>query len=110
MPSAETMPDEVRVSPDGRRLTLSWLDRDDASLTAVALRRACRCAWCTRDRIVERFQVDDDQAVAGAQVLGSHGLHLTFADGHARGVFPWAYLRELAAAADRGEVPASAPR
>ena len=93
---ADPLPEEVLVSKDRNIVTLSWADGLTSSLSAPALRRACRCAWCTRDRVLDRFHVADEQAIATAEALGSHGLHLTFADGHARGIFPWAYLRDLA--------------
>jgi prepilin-type processing-associated H-X9-DG protein len=35
--------------------------------------------------------------------LGGYAVNLGFSDGHARGIFPWVYLRDLAreAAAER---------
>ena len=89
-------PDEVRISRDRHELRLIWSDGRDAALTALALRSACRCAWCTRDRILDRFSIESGAvALAEVEALGSHGLHIKFSDGHARGIFPWAYLDEL---------------
>ena len=112
---ADALPEDVVVSKSRREMTLLWSGGEQRlSLSAATLRRACRCAWCTRDRILDRFDVvDDEQAVADVEVLGSHGLHVTFADGHARGIFPWPYLRDLAVGnvpPNPGRPPDSAPR
>lgn len=94
------VPDEVRVSRDRSEMRLIWLDGRAAALAASSLRAACRCAWCTRDRILDCFVGDvSGVELEGVKALGSHGLHLTFSDGHSRGIYPWPYLDELARAA-----------
>jgi DUF971 family protein len=42
---------------------------------------------------------DAEITVVEAKPFGVSGLQLFFSDGHSRGVFPWAYLRELGEAA-----------
>jgi prepilin-type processing-associated H-X9-DG protein len=38
--------------------------------------------------------------IAEIGAIGDYAINVVFTDGHARGIFPWTYLRELAFAAD----------
>ena len=90
------VPDEFVLSRDGT--SLSWCEPDARrTLSAERLRSLCRCAWCTRDRITDSFPASFDAVtIAAVAPIGGHGLHITFSDGHARGIFPFAYLSEIA--------------
>lgn len=93
---SDIVPEEIVVSRD--RSTLTWYGQNDRrALSAERLRLACRCAWCTRDRLTDRFPEDfAGVAIDKVEPIGGHGLHITFSDGHARGIFPFRYLREIA--------------
>jgi DUF971 family protein len=92
-----TLPSAVTVSRDRLDLTLTWATGDTTRLAAATLRVACRCAWCRRDRILGCFPACfDDVAITRLEPVGSHALHIAFSDSHARGLFPWTYLRDLA--------------
>lgn len=93
----EAVPTEAIVSRGGRDLRLTWANGEAAVLPSETLRLRCRCAWCTRDRIQGRFP-ESFPAVAVTQIdpLGGYAVNLGFSDGHARGIFPWVYLRALA--------------
>lgn len=96
----EAIPDAATLSRGGSALRLVWQDGLSATLPAERLRLRCRCAWCTRDRVVDRFpEAFPDIAVTQVEPMGGYAVHLAFTDGHARGIFPWAYLRALAAEA-----------
>ena len=41
----------------------------------------------------------DGVSVAAVEAYGVNALHFTFSDGHDRGIFPFSYLRLLAAEA-----------
>ncbi|PZQ19314.1 MAG: DUF971 domain-containing protein [Ancylobacter novellus] len=91
-------PVEATVARGGRRLTMVWADGSEASASAERLRLSCRCAWCTRARADGRFpDAFDGAALAAVEPMGGYAVHLTFADGHDRGIFPWSFLRRLAA-------------
>lgn len=77
-------------------LTLAWPDLGPVRVEGQRLRSACRCAACEHGR--RRGQ--PPQAPAGTRLerispIGEFGLQLHFSDGHERGIYPWAYLREL---------------
>ncbi len=93
---ADEAPRNIVVSRDRSKLRLSGHDGETQVLGAEALRLSCRCAWCTRDRIVDHFpERFDGIAIANVAPIGGHALHITFSDGHARGIFPWRYLHEI---------------
>ncbi len=89
-------PEEVTLSKDKLELTLDWGANAYSKLSSETLRRACRCAWCRRDRILGSFPDRfEGVGIADLSPFGAHALHVVFSDGHARGVFPWAYLATL---------------
>ncbi len=93
----EAIPDGAILARGGTALRLAWRDGVSARLTAERLRLSCRCAWCTRDRAQDRFpRAFPDIAVTKVDQMGGYAVHIAFSDGHARGIFPWTYLRDLA--------------
>jgi DUF971 family protein len=96
----EAIPEAATLGRGGTGLRLQWRDGLTATLSAERLRLRCRCAWCTRDRVERRFpQAAADIAVARVEPMGGYAVHIAFSDGHARGIFPWSYLRALVAEA-----------
>lgn len=93
----EAIPTDAVVSRGGRELRLVWAGGEEAVLAAETLRLRCRCAWCTRDRLQERFPASFEAvAVTKIDEMGGYAVNIGFSDGHARGIFPWVYLRDLA--------------
>src|SRR5262245_9245203 len=91
------VPDTVVLAADRARLRLTWRGGEQAELRAERLRAACRCAWCTRARIDGSFAASfDDVAIERLAPIGGYAINVHFTDGHARGIYPWTYLRELA--------------
>jgi DUF971 family protein len=92
-----TLPRELRVENMGRTLEVAWPGNRRDRLTAARLRAACRCAACTRARADGTPPIADPAVtIRGVDPIGGYGVNLTFSDGHARGIFPWGFLRELA--------------
>ena len=95
--SSCSAPDAIVLESGGARLRLEWSSDDRIGLTASQLRNACRCARCVRARVDGGFSVPSpDLAIERVELVGDYGLTLAFSDGHARGIYPWAYLREIA--------------
>ncbi|SDZ70490.1 DUF971 family protein [Variovorax sp. YR266] len=65
------------------------------------LRSNCPCADCKALRAIPRADsVEDVHPATGPSVtnilpVGAYGVQFVFSDGHDRGIFPWAFLREL---------------
>jgi DUF971 family protein len=93
---ATAMPERVVLTADRARLRLIWTDRDAADIPAARLRAACRCAWCTRARIDGTFAPSNAIAIDRITPVGDYAINIAFSDDHARGIYPWVYLRQLA--------------
>jgi len=90
-------PETVVLTADRARLRLVWPGGETAEIEAPKLRSACRCAWCTRARIDGTFAASfDDVVIARVVPIGDYALNIAFSDEHARGIFPWTFLRKLA--------------
>ncbi|WP_019096498.1 DUF971 domain-containing protein, partial [Pseudomonas putida] len=56
---------------------------------------ACPCSQCRAARLSGAISlVRDDVRVVQIESQG-YGVQLVFSDGHERGIYPWAYLRDL---------------
>lgn len=90
-------PVDVTLKRDGRALVVAWRRGDTTVIAAETLRAACWCAWCRVDRVLGRFPACfDDAAIETVQGIGGYAIHVAFTDGHARGIYPWPYLRAVA--------------
>ena len=88
------VPHAVEWAPEGLRL--HWAD-GEALIEAARLRAACRCAACKAAVLQGQMQRPPAGVnLAAAEPVGQYALNLRFSDGHERGVYPWALLRELA--------------
>jgi DUF971 family protein len=86
---------DCEVSSDLASLSMATSDARRLTLTAEALRTACKCAHCTRARFDGRFpQSFPGIAIVEVADLG-YGLNISFSDGHNRGIYPKAYLLSL---------------
>jgi DUF971 family protein len=94
---ATATPERVVLAADRTRMRLIWNECETAEISARRLRAACRCAWCTRARI-DGALAEPAAAVAIDRLtpVGDYAVNIAFDDGHARGIYPWVYLRELA--------------
>jgi DUF971 family protein len=111
-----TQPTELRLRDGGRTLEIDWDDGRASRLSAPRLRDACRCAGCTRAGVDGRAAPADAAiTIVAVDPVGGYGVNLGFSDGHARGIFPWRYLREIddaitcSTAADRAASVSGSP-
>jgi DUF971 family protein len=89
---------EATPSADGRSLHVTFDNGTVFTLPAHRLRAACRCAHCRRAQIDGVFPGQFPSAnITGVVPIGHYAVNLAFSDGHARGIYPWSYLAELAA-------------
>jgi DUF971 family protein len=101
----------IRLCSTAGVLEIDWADSGTSSLRHSLLRRQCQCAECRagrRDGHVVGEQVDI--VILDVVPYGQNALRLTFSDGHARGIYPFDYLRQLAEQDSKGAIEtASAP-
>lgn len=94
-----------------RGLSIQWQDGETSFLSIALLRRMSPSAdmRTLRDEMARNPLTVLPPSRSGsttapltalnADLAGNYGLKITFSDGHATGIFTWAYLRELAAQA-----------
>lgn len=98
---------DYHLGSAGRALQLHWEDGLRSVLPAHLLRARCRSASAQRLRLDGGApEIPADLVITGAEPVGHYGINLAFSDGHARGIYPWAYLRELANLPEGGDAPA----
>jgi DUF971 family protein len=94
----DDIPSEIALSADRRSLLIDWGQGRRERASATALREACRSSRSIR------LQVDGwavpaprDITIAEVRPVGHYAVNLVFSDGHDRGIYPWRYLKEIAA-------------
>lgn len=93
----------TNIEQIGHELAIRWNDGTESYFDLETLRRACPCAACggepdvlgrvQRPRVsysAEAFQLRSYERV------GAYALQLRWLDGHATGIYGFAYLRRLA--------------
>lgn len=92
-PALAAAPKLIEISDDRSHMRLTFADGDDIELKANRLREACKCAHCTRARIDGVFPEQfDDIKIGQFSFMGGYAINIAFSDGHARGIYPWAFL------------------
>src|SRR5258708_1096562 len=93
-------PTYIAVSDDLCFLDLTTVQGDELHPAPEPFPTACKCGNCIRARIdgvfPERF---GGIAIVQVSPIGGYAINLAFSDGHARGIYPWAYLLDLKAPA-----------
>ncbi|MDP3873181.1 MAG: DUF971 domain-containing protein [Methyloversatilis sp.] len=99
------LPRSVTLLSASRLLRIEWDDDSASALPHALLRARCRCAFCTKAARAGAPPEDcSEVALTEAHAMAGTGLNLVFSDGHRRGIYPWAYLRELGALSEAGDV------
>ena len=86
---------EIRCDLARGTLALTWTDEVRAELPHALLRRRCACAECRQLQRSGGRVAGEGVTVSGVVPYGLNAVQLQFSDGHARGIFPFDYLREL---------------
>lgn len=94
----EPAPEEIRVSRDGRELTVRLAGGATAVFGAEMLRVLSPSAEVQGHSPEQRVTVPGKRDVAIADIVptGRYAIRICFDDGHDTGIFTWAYLAELA--------------
>jgi DUF971 family protein len=89
-------PQQVRLRRAQKLVELVWPDGHTSQLSCLLLRKSCACSSCARaEQTGQLTLLDADVGVERVELSGVSGLQFYFSDGHYRGLYPWAYLREL---------------
>lgn len=95
--TAPAWPSAITLHRASRTLELGW-GNTMAAVPHLSLRLACRCGECANLRRPGNAGVSaqNDVELVRIEPVGEAGLQFFFSDGHQRGIYPWAYLREIA--------------
>jgi len=90
-------PTRIRLTDDGRLLTIEFDDGSSVALTSVRLRVATPSVEAKRLTPAERQAMIGDKPVkiTAIEPIGNYAIRPTFDDGHSTGIYNWTYLAEL---------------
>jgi len=96
-------PQEITIDRAASVMRILWLDGHASEFPLRWLRANCPCATCREERRAAAMAVADplrltatpppSTEVVGAEFVGQYAIRLTWSDGHATGIFPFAALR-----------------
>jgi DUF971 family protein len=104
-----TTPTRIVADDAAQELGIRWADGRDVSYSYEGLRRACPCAMCRGghgsvpepvDPIVWELPSLQTYSLREIRPAGNYAIQLVWGDGHAAGLWSWAYLRGLREDAD----------
>ena len=97
MSDAEKWPVELRLSSDGRTLTVAWADGARHDISAELLRVESPSAEVQGHSPEQKTIVPGKRNVKirDVQEVGSYAVRLVFDDGHDTGIYTWGALRRF---------------
>lgn len=89
-------PTRVHLRRRKNLVEIRWPDGLESQLSGLSLRKSCACSGCTsaRQRGIISL-IDAEVSIDNLEVHGVSALQFHFSDDHNRGLYPWAYLRQL---------------
>jgi DUF971 family protein len=93
----EAWPTQIRLTDEGRLLTIDFDDGAKVALSSIRLRIATPSVEAKRLTPAEREAMIGNKPVriTGIEQIGNYAIRPTFDDGHATGIYSWTYLAEL---------------
>lgn len=90
-------PAEIRLNRERTQLSVTWENGETSYYPAARLREQARDARSVR-RSLDGLApaASAGLTITGLEPIGNYALRLAFSDGHDRGIFPWAYLADIA--------------
>ncbi len=92
----------VNIGLVQNELAIAWSDGGESYIPIERLRRACPCASCQGEpeaagRVVRPKVTYPNRSffLRSYEPIGGYALLVRFEDGHATGIYPFNYLREL---------------
>ncbi|MCH7313727.1 gamma-butyrobetaine hydroxylase-like domain-containing protein [Acinetobacter sp. ANC 3882] len=88
-------PNQLKVDTEQQRLFLMWDDGTQKDFSHAHLRASCPCGFCRAKRLRQQEVHYPDHVAISAIYSQGYGIQICFDDGHDKGIFPWAFLKEL---------------
>lgn len=95
--SAEAWPTEIRLTDEGRVLTITLESGERFALASSYLRKMTPSVEAKRLTEAERDKLTGgrEARITAIEPVGNYAIRPTFDDGHSTGIFSWTYLIEL---------------
>lgn len=90
-------PTKLHLNKSSASVAITWRNGETSEIAGHVLRQHCACSGCRSRKVVGMQLIGDSGEVSKLALMGSTGVQVVFADGHDRGIFPWAYLQAIAA-------------
>jgi DUF971 family protein len=102
---AEPWPTEIRLTDEGRLLTIAFDSGEAFSIPSPYLRKMTPSVEAKRLTDAERETlIGERQArITAIEAVGNYAIRPTFDDGHATGIYSWTYLAELGRKASKAQ-------
>jgi DUF971 family protein len=99
----ELWPTEIRLTDEGRLLTIVFDSGESYALPSPYLRKMTPSVEAKRFSEAERETLigGGRARITAIEAVGNYAIRPTFDDGHATGIFSWTYLAELGRKAKR---------
>ena len=97
MTAPHLSPVDIKLHKKRSELSIQWADGAETTLSGAQLRKYCACSRCRARNQIGTEILNDNNNIDNIALAGIAGLQVIFADGHDKGVFPWAYLRAIEA-------------
>ena len=99
MTAAALLPETIENEAAIGVLVLRWPDGSVTPFTHAQLRAACPCSTCRAQRRAgDTVEAPAGVRLAAIEPVGAYALNLVFDDGHGKGIYPFVFLAEMAAA------------
>ncbi|HLW91676.1 MAG TPA: gamma-butyrobetaine hydroxylase-like domain-containing protein [Roseiarcus sp.] len=100
----EPWPTEIRLTDEGRLLTIAFDSGESFALESAYLRKMTPSVEAKRLTEAEREKLIAGRSarITAIDPIGNYAIRPTFDDGHSTGIFSWTYLAELGRKARRG--------
>ena len=85
-------PKNIAFTKGDPDVTITWKDGSSSIISGSELRRYCACSECRSRGVVGVNLIDESNELEYVSLMGGQALHIKFADGHERGIYPWPYL------------------
>lgn len=100
---SKVRPTNITADRQKRVVTISWNDGATCDYSFAGLRAICPCVECRgghanmgapADKALLRTAENPALNLESVNPVGSYALQFVWNDGHATGIYTWAYLRE----------------
>jgi len=94
----DTIAEPVEIAHDKELdvVRIRWSDGDTTVYTRTGLRGWCPCATCQGHGGQRNFVEVDDPQLQAVEGVGRYAVRFMWKDGHGTGMYPYAYLKEIA--------------